>query len=221
MKIAKYLFPALMLVLMAFAPGKEKKKKGKSFEGKITYSMTYEDLPAELENYASMLPKEMITYVKGDKSRIEQNSGMGTTVTLVDKAKKEMYILMDMMGSKTAYKGGPEDMTDTAKSGAPVVKLLEETKEIAGKTCNKAEVSSPGEDPSIVWYTKDLPAGLSRGMSYIDGFPMEYYVKRNGMTILMTVTAISEEKVSPNYFKIPDGYTIKPMSEMKAMMGGK
>lgn len=220
MKLVRIAFAVTLVTFFAFVPGKEKKKSA-PFQGKITYSMTYEDLPPELEQYSSMLPKEMTMYLKEDHSRIEQNSAMGTTITLFDKKKQEMYILLDMMGSKVAYKGGPDDMKDTSASAKPEVKLLEETKDIAGKKCNKAEITYPGKDPQVVWYTKDLPSGLNKNFDYLEGFPMEYHIERGGMVIQLTVTSVKEEKVSSEYFKVPAGYEVKPISEMNALGGGK
>ncbi|HRE75910.1 MAG TPA: DUF4412 domain-containing protein [Flavobacteriales bacterium] len=219
MKRILFFATVAVALLTAFAPGKDK-KKSPGYEGKISYSMTYEDLPAELENYASMLPKEMTMYIKGEQSRTEQASGMGTTITIVDKKKKEICILMDMMGAKTAYKGSTDEMKDTTVKAKPEIKVTEETREIAGKKCSKVEITYPGEDAEVVWVTKDMPSGLTRGFESLDGFPMEYTIKRSGMTILLTVTAVAEQKVSAEYFKVPDGYTVKPMSEMKNMMGG-
>ena len=215
----RLMLPLTALFLVSFVTSTIKTT---TFEGKIVYSISYEDLPAEYEAYVSMMPKEMTMYVSNDKARIEQNSGMGTTTTIVDKAKKEVVILMDMMGNKTAYKGSTED--DAKSAVKPTIKYSTETKVIAGYTCKRADMTYTEDGQEItntVWYTEDLPSGLSRGVDGIDGFPMEYTIKANGMTMAMAVTAISAEKVLASYFSIPDGYAVKSMDDLKKMGGGK
>jgi hypothetical protein len=81
-------------------------------------------------------------------------------------------------------------------------------------------VTYPNEDPSDVWYTDSIPGGLTRDMSFIKGFPMEYTRKTRGMSILMTVTSIKKEKLSGKLFELPSGYTVKPYSEFKKLQGG-
>lgn len=215
MKKISLLLPVVALVLFAFAPGKS------GFEGKITYSITYEDLPEEYEAYASMLPKETVIYIKGDKTRTESNTGMGSQVMIMDKVKDEFVMLMDMMGMKTAYKGTMSEMKDKDKEEKMTFKYVEGTKEIAGYNCKKAEMTGEGfEEPVVVWYTEDLPSGTSK-LNGLNGFPMEYYMANQGMVMKMTVTTISAEKVSDTYFTIPDGYEVKPYSDLKKMTGGK
>ena len=59
-------FVALAIALPTFAQ--------KKFEGTIVFGLEYQDLPAEM---AAMLPDEMTTQIKGDKTRLEQSLGMG------------------------------------------------------------------------------------------------------------------------------------------------
>lgn len=215
-KIAWFLPLILLGWIMVVAAGG---KKEAGFEGVITYSMSYEELPEELQSSASMLPKEMTMYLKPGMSRIEQN-GLGKIVFLMKKKQNEFYMLMDMMGEKTAYKGTMDDLKDTTAERVPVVKETEETKVIAGYTCKKAIVTYPNEDPSDVWYTDSIPGGMTRDMSFIKGFPMEYTKKQRGMSILMTVTSLKKEKLSGKLFELPSGYTVKPYSDFKKMQGG-
>lgn len=214
----RFLVPAVALFTLSFIlPG-----KSPVFEGKVVYSISYEELPAEYEAYVSMMPKEMTMYIKNEKARIEQNTGMGTTITIVDKTKNETIILMDMMGMKNAYKGASDEKKD-GSTEKPVIKLSSETKTIAGYTCKRADVTTKVDNEEVtntIWYTDQLPSGLTKGVDGIDGFPMEYSVKASGMTMAMTVKSITAEKVPDSYFTIPDGYSVKSMDELQKM-GGK
>ena len=192
------------------------------FEGKIVYSISYEDLPEEYAAYTSMMPKESTIYIKGEKTRVEQSTGMGSTITIIDNKAKTGYICMDMMGNKMAFKMDAKTFDDNSNANEkPEVTYSNETKTIAGYTCKKAEIKSKdAEEPMVVWFTEEIPTFKSKDFKYINGFPMEYQVKNGGMTMLMTATTISKEKVSDTYFKIPSGYTEKSMQDMESMFGG-
>lgn len=194
--------------------------KSPAFEGKIIYAISYEDLPEEYASYMSMLPKESTMYIKGEKFRMEQSAGMGTTVTIIDNKAKTGYICMDMMGSKFAFKMDPATFDNKSDSLKPQITYTDETKVIAGYTCKKAEIKNKdAEESLIIWYTDQLPAFYNKDFKYINGFPMEYHVKNGGITMLFTVTTISKEKVSDSFFKVPEGYTEKTMQDMESMFG--
>jgi len=73
----------------------------KKFEGTITFGLEYQDLPAEMAAMEAMLPDEMTTQIKGDKTRLEQSLGMGMSqVTITDLKKGSGTLLMNMMGKK-------------------------------------------------------------------------------------------------------------------------
>ncbi len=88
-------FVALAIALPTFAQ--------KKFEGTITFGLEYQDLPAEMAAMSAMLPDEMITQIKGDKTRLEQSLGMGMSqVTITDLKKGSGTLLMNMMGKNMA-----------------------------------------------------------------------------------------------------------------------
>lgn len=211
-----FIFLAATILLNSCATQKVK-TDSPSFEGKFVFSLTYEDLPEEYEAYASMFPKEMIMYVKGERSRTEQPSSMGNTFTIADNKNKTMVIILDMMGMKNAYKISAEDM-EKNKAEKPVIVYSEETKMIAGYNCKKAELTSEGTT-TIVYYTDEIPSGYSKNFGELKGFPMEYTIKANGMTITTEAKTVSKEKISDKLFDIPEGYEIKPYSEFPSMGG--
>ncbi len=191
----------------------------KSFEGTVTYGITYEDLDETMAAYESMLPKEMIYKFKGDKNKMIQPSAMGETVVITDMASKKTSVLMDMMGKKMVME---KDLTKEEKSTEGVdVKYIDETTTIAGYKCKKAEISSKeSEDVVIVWYTADLVAS-SPQFKTIKGFPMKYETSQNGMTMTMEVKTVKEEKISKGEFTVPKEYEKITEEDLKKMMGGE
>ncbi|MFT4595098.1 MAG: hypothetical protein ACI9LA_000872, partial [Bacteroidia bacterium] len=94
----KHLITALVAIAIALPTLAQKK-----FEGSITFGLEYKDLPAEMAAMEAMLPDEMTTRIKGDKSRMEQSLGMGMSqVTITNMKTKSGTLLMDMMGKKIA-----------------------------------------------------------------------------------------------------------------------
>ena len=68
----KQLFTALVAITIALPSLAQNK-----FEGTVVFGLEYKDLPAEMAAMEAMLPDEMTTRIKGDKTRLEQSMGMG------------------------------------------------------------------------------------------------------------------------------------------------
>lgn len=195
---------------------------GQKFEGKVTLEMEYTDLPPELEQYESMLPKEMIQYVKGTKLRMEVSTMMGNNITVIDSENKTGFTLMDMMGQKKAIKMDAETFETDEKATEPTVKIVEGSKTIAGYKCKKALVTGEDGTELEIWYTEDLPNASAPGsaQSKVPGYPMQFSMNQNGMSSTITVSKIEKQKVADTQFEIPDGYEITTMEELQESMGG-
>src|SRR5690606_11246258 len=104
------------------------------FEGKISYNISYGDLPEEMKAYESMLPKEMNFLVKGDKSKMTQPSAMGSeTVVIADQGNNKTTVLINSMGFKVAVKSD----LDENERPTPNIEYVDGSKSIAGFDCKK------------------------------------------------------------------------------------
>jgi GLPGLI family protein len=192
-----------------------------SFEGKMTMKIEYEEVPEEMESYVGALPKESVMFVKGKKNRTEQITMMGTQITIVDQETSAGIILMDMMGQKIAMKMDSQTNELNDSLGTPTITYKDETKEIAGYNCKKAEIKYTGEeDPMTIWYTEEIMSEGFNKFNSLKGLPMQYTVTANGMVMTMTVTRVSKETVSDDKFVIPEGYTLKTKEELMKMATG-
>jgi GLPGLI family protein len=213
---------ALAFMAIAFAlPAMAQKQ----FEGTIKFKMSYEDLPAEMAMMEAMLPDEMITRVKGEKSRMEQSMAMGmSSVTITDMKKGTGIVLMDLMGQKIAMEATKEELKKLDKKKVsdkkPEFKYTSETKEIAGYECKKAFIVIEGAGEMEIYYTEDLPAGASKQFEGLKGFPLEYSISQGPMKVSFTATKVIKEKLSDSLFSIPDGYDIMTFEEFQKTMGG-
>ena len=192
------------------------------FEGAITYSIQYLDLPAEMQGMEQMLPKEQKILVKGDKSKFEQATGMSSTTVISDMADGTSTVLIEAQGQKFKITLSKEEVDKSISQQGPAqVTYVSGTKEILGYTCKKAEVVMEGmTEPAIFYYTEDIPMINMRGMEAIElkGMPLEYEMSMQGMNMVVTVTEMTELTLNDSEFVAPAGYT-EMTDEMKSMFG--
>ena len=192
-----------------------------TFEGEITYKITYSDLPAEAEMYKAMLPTKSVIVMKNEKTMTEQKSMGIVNIKVISNTKtKKTVMLMDMMGKKIMMEDDM-DSDEIKKSEFEVVKKSE-TKTIAGYKCNKAILKDKDGNEVTYWYTKSLPGykGKSIPNVNIEGFPMEFEIKQETMGMKMTVTDVNKKTVSNSIFDIPSDYEIMTKEEMQKMFKG-
>jgi len=167
----------------------------------------------------AFMPKEIITYVKGAKSRAEMSTPMGTTIVLTDTVKKEAFVCMDMMGNKIAMHVPFDDMSGEMEGESKPkmdIKYTSETKKIAGYNCKKAIVSTTIEGHEIVqnfWYTEEIQ-NTNHEYSELKGMPMEYDMNTEGMSLKYTVTNVSKETIADSVFELPEGYTVTTQEDL-------
>jgi len=223
MKISVKLVLVLMIATISVAAYSQKKVK--PFKGIITYDITYEGEEIDAATMAQM-PTEIIVSVLGDKVRNEQVSAFYSMAQISDMGSGSAIVLLDAMGMKIAVKQSKEEIDEKmaeAEMEDPAIKFLDETKEIAGYTCKKAEVTS-GENTIEVFYTDAIgvPKGMNdnTGFKGIEGVLMEYSIVQGDMIMIMTVREVKKGKVNKGMFLIPDDYDIKTAEELGGMLGG-
>lgn len=189
------------------------------FEGEITYSISYLEVPEEIQGMESMLPTEMKYYFSGDKMAIQQSTMFGTQSVVMDNASNTGFVLMDMIGQKIALK--VDDTKGEEETAVPAVNKTSETKKIAGYNCTKYLLKMDEMDDTEIWATTELKAkmGAKSPLGTVDGFPLEYVSAKDGVKTRLTATSVSEKTVESAMFQIPEGYTIMTQEEMNSMFG--
>ncbi len=193
-------------------------------EGRIVSKISYPDF--DNPGILAMLPKEMVTYFKGDKTCIEQPGAMGKTIIISDAKKKETKVYMPT-GGAVITKSDAEAKKEVARENEATVTVTTETKVIAGYTCKKATVKYKDGEEGEIWFCPELtrPASASWNKPYpsITGMVMEYTIIKKSqigdITMVMTVTEVSKETVDKSRFEAPAGkWKAMTMEEyMKAM----
>ncbi|HOS47872.1 MAG TPA: DUF4412 domain-containing protein [Bacteroidia bacterium] len=185
-------------------------------EGKITYSLSFPDLDLPAAQKA-FLPTESITYFKNGKSRSESEGLMGMK-TITISTDKEIIMLIDVMGNKSAVRKDVSEETKPSK-----VEITSEKKNIAGYNCQKAIISNGADDKIIMWVTKSITGGGNWGGTFdkIEGAPMEFSMNNGGINFKMSAISVKEEKINDNLFVIPEGYKEMTEKEIKETLFNK
>lgn len=205
----------------------------------IKASLKVEGLPAE---YAAYGEQDFVTWVKGNRSKTEMSSMMGTNITYFDGT--TLTSLNDMMGNKTGYTATNAELEAADKGDKdkpkPKVEYTTEKKNIAGYECTKAIITSLTKEKKesivYVWVTDKLkPASMPKksrrgefDFGDLKGVPMalEASADNNGqpIKIIMTTTEVNTAAFDEAVLK-PDTKDYKMMSytefaeKMKAMQG--
>lgn len=190
----------------------------KNFEGSITYSIEYIEVPEEVQGLESMLPQEMTMQFSGDYVRLHQEVMGGSQVVVSDNKNKTGFVLMDMMGQKIVIrvpKAAVEE--EEANMEATTVEEGTETKTIVGHKCTKATITQPDGNKVEVFVTDELGSIKHNSYRQLDGFPLEYFSYQDGMKLRMTATKVTREKLDKSLFEIPSGYTEMSMEELNQM----
>jgi hypothetical protein len=205
----------------------------------VKSSLKVEGLP---EEYAGMAENDIVTYMKGGKSKTEITSMMGSQVYLNDG--QTMTALMEQMGNKSGWTMTKAEMDADEKENAeknkkPTIEYTSEKKTIAGYECTKAIVTSMvGKDKekkevkTNVWFTDKIKMpttskGRSRSMgpdlSELKGYPMQTEMSMNQqgmeMKVISTVTEVDMKPIDDGVFKVnTEGYKMQTYKEMKEEM---
>lgn len=206
-KALLYFLSAAAIITLSFTGA------GSEFEGKITFeiSVTGGNMPPEA--LAMFAGSEINVFIKGIHSRADVNMGMQNSSTITDRKANTTVMLTEMMGHK--YKIIDNTKKDEKEPEA-VIKYLDETKEIAGYKCKKAEITfkdKTGETHTTsVFYTEEISNHMgndtrSSHFKKLKGMPLEYEMEaERGMKMKMTVKKVSKESVPDSKFDIPADY---------------
>jgi len=225
----KILFAATLALLSVTTVSAQKNKKAKAiqapFEGTVTYSISFEGSGLPPEALLMLNGAEAVSYIKGDKRRTDMNMSVQSTSSIVDAKTKSVVTLMDMMGQKYLIRTTDADLEkEQAGTPKPTIKYLDETKEIAGYKCKKAEItlkSKEGkEDVVNIYYTEEIPTSDIKAVyKGLKGYPMEYQITQSGIKMTFTAKSVSKDPIDDLKFDIPkEGYKEVTMEEFQKSM---
>lgn len=221
----KKIIVAATLALFTITTISAQKQDAKgSFEGIIKYGISFEGSGLPQEAMAMLSGAEAVTYIKGDQRRMDLNMAIQSTTAITDPKTKSVITLMDVMGQKYLIRITEADLKkEEATAPELTIKYLDETKEIAGYKCKKAEITMKTKegktDVVYVYYTDEIPASeVKAPYKGLKGFPMEYQMNQGGLRMTFTTKSVSKEAVAAGKFEIPAGYTEITMEDFQKTM---
>ena len=211
-----------MVTLMPLA-----KAQKAPFTGTIVFDVKAEgEIP---EQAKAMMPTEMTLKLSPDKQSMSMNFGMMEQKTISDVATQESNSMMNVMGQKLVMKVTAAQMKEqrSAQGETSGVKLLTDTKTIAGYLCKKAVITKKVKDGADVtmevFYTDDIDVSnfkFSNAIPELNGFPMEYTMKSGPMAFKMVARSVKKENIAASEFVVPSDYKQVTQEELRNMFGG-
>ncbi len=213
------------------------------FIGFSQKSLSEGKIVMEISNVTSEDPQTaaMLEMMKGSQTEINFNKsshstkmsimgGMVEVKTYTNNDDKKFDMLMDMMGQKMWIASTLDEMAKDEQAKKALDTKVEYNKEdkkvILGYNCYAMSMSSP-DNPDVVikgYVTEDIKtdANIIQGFQAVkfSGFPMEYTMKTEAMTMTMTTKEIKESIDTSSLMAKTDGYTKMTMAEFKSKMGG-
>lgn len=213
---------ALLFLVIATAPyGCSNSPFDGLKEGKVIYDVTFEtgDMNPMVK---AMLPSEIITYFKDNKTCTVISMGMNMMETrmISDANLKQHITLISAMGKKVAMVLDQQQVKKNFIDRVDLqVRHTSERKMIAGINCKEAIITDSTNHTYPVYYTEEISVktpNWSSPFSDIEGLLMEYSISLGGMVMNLKAKEIVNTKSDSSFFEVPEGYEIvKDPSQFK------
>jgi GLPGLI family protein len=189
-------------------------------EGTLVYNMSVETGSGE-PKMADMFDGATTTiYLKGNKSRTELVSSLGSEATIFDASAGTGVILKDYSGQKLMITLSASNWAqNNSKYDGIVFLSTGESQKIAGFNCKKSIAKLKNGESFTVYYTTEVsPANKSYDAQFktLPGLPVQYEMESGKLKLKFTLASISYNPVSASKFEIPtSGYRVLTYDETK------
>ena len=187
-------------------------------EGSLVYNISIQTGSKE-PNMADMLDGATTTvYIKGNQTRSEMISSLGSESTIHDSRTATGVILKDYSGQKLMITLTKDDWEKKNKKYEGITyETTNETATIAGYNCKKAIAKLKDGTSFIVYYSPDLKVA-NKEYDYpfktLPGLAMQYEWQSGKMIFKYTLSTINLDPVPSSKFDIPkSGYRVLSYEE--------
>ena len=159
-----------------------------------------------------------VIYLKGNSSRSEMISSLGTQSTIIDGKTGNVTFLKDYGAQKYMISLTPDDWKQTNKKYEGISFTYEnEYKTIAGYNCQKATGKLGDGSTFTVFFTKDL-LPINKDFQYLNknlpGLAMQYEANLGKQKVTYTISSINFNLVPAAKFDLPkSGYRVMTYEE--------
>ncbi|MEP7251880.1 MAG: hypothetical protein ABI683_05850 [Ginsengibacter sp.] len=189
-------------------------------EGSLVYNISVETGSAE-PKMADMLDGATTTvFLKGNMSRTEMISGLGSEATIHNATTGSGVILKDYSGQKLMITLTPEDWEKNNKKYDGITfENSGEASVIDGFNCKKAVAKLKDGSTFTVYYTTDVSLS-NKNYDYqfktLPGLAVQYEMQSGKMKFKFTLSKINYDSVPASKFEIPkSGYRVLSYEETK------
>jgi GLPGLI family protein len=190
-------------------------------EGSLVYNISIQTGSNE-PKIADMLDGATTTiYIKGNQTRSDMVSGLGSESTIHDTRTGTGVILKDYSGQKLMITLTKDDWEKKNKKYEGITyDITNETTSIAGYNCKKAIAKLPDGTSFVVNYSPDLKVA-NKEYDYpfktLPGLPMQYEWQSGKMKFKYTLSKVSFDPVPSSKFEIPkSGYRVLTYEETQS-----
>lgn len=161
-----------------------------------------------------------VIYLKGNSSRSEMISSLGTQSTIIDGKTGEVTVLKDYGEQKYMIRMTPAEWkASNKKYEGSTFTFEDEYKTIAGYNCQKAIGKLADGSTFTVYFTRDL-VPVNKDFQYLNknlpGLAMQYEAVMGKQKVTYTVSSINFNLVPAAKFDLPkSGYRVMTYSETK------
>lgn len=161
-----------------------------------------------------------VIYLKGNSSRSEMISSLGTQSTIIDGKTGNVTVLKDYGEQKYMINMTAANWKESNKKYEGIVfTYVEEYKTIAGYNCQKAIGKLADSTSFTVYFTKEL-IPVNKDFQYLNknlpGLAMQYEAAMGKMMVTYTVSNISFNPVAQIKFDLPkSGYRVMTYAESR------
>ena len=161
-----------------------------------------------------------VIYLKGNSSRSELVSSLGTQATIIDGKTGDVTVLKNYGEQKYMIKMTPGNWQQSNKKYEGIsFTYLDEYKTIAGYNCQKATGKLSDGSTFNVYFTKEL-LPVNKDFQYLNknlpGLALQYEASLGKMMVTYTVSSINFNPLAQSKFDLPtSGYRVMTYEESK------
>src|SRR5258705_5055301 len=185
----------ILLVLILVFSSLPMMAQRKLTEATITYDIVINTSNATPQAADLLDGATSVIYLKGNSSRSEMVSSLGTQATIIDGKTGDVTILKDYGEQKYMIKMTPANWKESNRKYEGITfTYSEEYKMIAGYNCQKAVGKLADNSTFTVYFTKDL-VPVNKDFQYLNrnlpGLAMQYEATLGKMIVTYTVSSIN------------------------------
>ncbi len=200
--------------------GGSQKSENALTEGVIEYNAEVVD---QSHPMAGLAPSSATVKFKDNKLQIEMSTmGIFNTTFISNPSKKTLSQMVKFMDIKNACIQTEADLVEENKGYELKLEEVKGTKKIAGYDCKKMKATMINDPNNSfdVYYTDELGLDSINNMGpykQIKGMLMQYRLKKLGLEMCFTATAVKKEEINEDVFEVPAFYKIVTRAEMEKL----